>query len=167
MGMDLNIYAGPVFKVKIFDDEKVEKRKTCPIINCKNNGKRLDGSTFCSKCGTAIKEVDFMVKVQGDGLSDIDDKFKDLAFSPLGSDGIKINGQRYSIHIPNFGFSEHELDVDIDCDISYSSVSQDKIDKIMNDFYNDEDIKLIHEEYKRLIGEENIIVDFCIFTYHR
>jgi hypothetical protein len=165
MGMNLNVRMGPVFKVKVYENEKVDSRKTCPNVNCKMHGKELFDSSFCSKCGTSIERVEFKCKVKSDGLENLYDKFENFLFSPMDAGALKIDGQEYNIYIPNYHFSEHEVEVDVDS-MFYTTITQERIDKIMSDFMNHKDTKELCNEYKRLIDNKSMVIEFSVFSYH-
>ena len=165
MGMDLSVHMGPVFKVRIYESEKLDSRKTCPNIDCKMHGKELIDSKFCSKCGTSIKKIEFKCKVKSDGLENLYNDFEDFLFSPMHTGPLKLDRQEYNIYIPNYHFSEHEVEVDVDS-MSYTPISQEKIDKIMSDFMNHEYTKELCNEYKRLIDNKSMVIEFSVFSYH-
>jgi hypothetical protein len=166
MGMDLNIYYGPVFKIKVFGGEFEKNINTCSNVDCKKHGLTFGGSKFCPECGSPIESIAFKKYYESDGLENLLDEYRDLAV-PLGEENpVEINGKKYKIYIPNYRFSEHEIKVPLDEGGFYKPISQMKFEKIMEDFLSHDFTKEILGEYKRHIPDQNIEFEFAMFAYY-
>jgi hypothetical protein len=165
MGMSLRMYYGPVFKIKMFEREFNKNINTCSNVDCKRHGIEINDSKFCLECGSPIRPKTFIEYRKIDGLEGLDEKFCDLAV-PFGANNpLKIDSKKYKIYVPDYRFSPHEIHIQIDEGEFYTPLKEMQFDQIMNDFLNHDFSKELLEEYKKHIPEENIDVEFSMFSY--
>lgn len=166
MGMSKEIYIGPAIRVEVVTQTILKSRKGCINESCSHYKSYVQGH-FCHQCGEEYGLISIRQEVESDMLENIDDYYSDLMccfnyYRPI------VEGDRkFHIYIPNYKFSDQEINVSAEDDIFYQGIDSNLIQKLMNDFNNHPHTKEVLEKYCELTQYDKAIdARFSVFTYY-
>lgn len=95
---------GPAFKIKKISKDSYSSVNCCSNSNCINHLKNLHSNgKFCTKCGSAISEKVFTIKIypEVDDLTDLKSDIYDFIFMPIENSKNNLKNEFVSF-MPNY-----------------------------------------------------------------
>lgn len=98
--MDHRLYVGPYARCKNPTVKAMRQTRTCPKLDCTGHSLAHRSETFCSTCGTKIRDVDVETTAHSVSWADVEEDFEADTLSVMGI-GSRERFKDFDIWIPN------------------------------------------------------------------